>query len=300
MTVPLPHICVCICTFKRPEMLRRLLSALRALNTSGRFSISVAVVDNDMRATAAPVVEEMIAAGGIELRYSVEPQQNIALARNRVCSLAAGEFLAWIDDDEFPGRDWLLRMLHTCQKTGAAGVLGPVLPHFDDHAPRWVVDGGLYDRPRHPTGFRLAWQEARTGNVLIRKNVVDEIPGPFLAEFPNGGEDQDFFRRAMEKGHSFVWCDEGEVFETVPPTRWKRSVMLRRALLRGRNSIKHPAGRGLNIIKSVVAVPAYLLLLPFILILGQGLFMRFMIKLCDHLGRLLAAVNLNPVSERAM
>lgn len=274
--------------------------SLRGLDTGGKFSISAAVVDNDSQATAAPVVEEIVAAGGLKVKYEVEPQQNIAMARNRVCSLADGEFLAWIDDDEFPGPDWLIRMFDTCQEGGVAGVLGPVLPHFDEQAPRWVVTGGLYDRPRHPTGFRLAWQEARTGNVLIRRQIVDEIPGPFLAEFPNGGEDQDFFRRAMEKGHAFVWCDEGQVFETVPPARWKRSVMLRRALLRGRNSIKHPAGRGLNILKSLVAVPAYLLLLPLILLLGQGLFMKIMIKLCDHLGRLLAAVNLNPVRERAM
>lgn len=74
--------------------------------------------------------------------------------------------------------------------------------------------------------------------------------------------------------------------------------MLRRALLRGKNILKHPTGRLRMLATSAVAVPLYSLILLPTLILGQHHFMKYCIKLCDHLGRLLAFARLNPVNER--
>jgi hypothetical protein len=76
--------------------------------------------------------------------------------------------------------------------------------------------------------------------------------------------------------------------------------MLKRALLRGRNILKHPVGRLGMLGRSVVAVPLYSLALPALLLCGQHRFMRYSIKLCDHLGRLLAIVGVNPVRERSL
>jgi hypothetical protein len=38
--------------------------------------------------------------------------------------------------------------------------------------------------------------------------------------------------------------------------------------------------------------------LPILALCGMHLFMRYLIRLCDHVGRLLAVVGLNPVRER--
>src|SRR5262249_47549740 len=113
-------------------------------------------------------------------------------------------------------------------------------------------------------------------------------------------EDTDFFRRAIEKGHRFIWCDEALVFECVPPSRWTRRFMLKRALLRGGNSLKYPRNRLCLLAKSLVAIPAYGLALPFLQLIGHYLFMKYLIKLCDHTGRLLAVASLNPVADREM
>jgi hypothetical protein len=43
-------------------------------------------------------------------------------------------------------------------------------------------------------------------------------------------------------GHVFRWCNEGLVYETVPQERWKRSYLVKRAMLRGRNILKLPIG----------------------------------------------------------
>jgi hypothetical protein len=77
--------------------------------------------------------------------------------------------------------------------------------------------------------------------------------------------------------------------------------MLRRALLRGRNSLKHPKGRWALIAKSLIAVPLYLISLPVTLLRGHHWFMKVSIKLCDHLGRILTLLGVNPsLSGRCM
>ena len=74
--------------------------------------------------------------------------------------------------------------------------------------------------------------------------------------------------------------------------------MIKRALLRGRNLLKLPVDRFALLTRSAVAVPIYCVALPVLLALGQHCFMRYCIKLCDHLGRLLAVLGIHPISER--
>ena len=52
------------------------------------------------------------------------------------------------------------------------------------------------------------------------------------------------------------------------------------------------------LLTSAVAVPLYSLVLLPCALRGQEYFVRYSIKLCDHLGRLLAFARINPVNER--
>jgi glycosyltransferase involved in cell wall biosynthesis len=299
-TVGEPHITVCICTFRRPGLLKRLLEKLEEQRTGGHFTFSIAVCDNDVGQSAASVVSALTERMTVEISYSSEPRQNIALARNKVLGDARGDFIAFIDDDEFPAPDWLEKLYAACQTYKAAGILGPVRPHFDEPPPRWIVQGQFCERPEHPTGRVMKWDQSRIGNVLFRRSILDGTPEPFKPEFGTGGEDKDFFMRMTARGLVFVWCNEAIAYETVPPSRCSRVYMLKRALLRGRNILKHPVGRLGLLGRSVVAVPLYSLALPALLLFGQHRFMRYSIKLCDHLGRLLAIVGVNPVRERQL
>lgn len=288
-----PHITVCICTFRRAAFLSRLLEKLGNQETGGLFSFSISVCDNDAERSAESVVSVIKQRSTLEVSYSCEPQQNIALARNTVLKDATGDFVAFIDDDEFPAPDWLEKLYFACQNHAIAGVLGPVRPYFDEPPPRWVVRGQFCERPEHPTGRVMKWDECRTGNVLFRRSILEGAPEPFKPEFGTGGEDKDFFMRMTERGFVFIWCNEAIAYETVPPSRWTRSYMLKRALLRGRNILKHPKGRVNTLARSFVALPVYSILLPFTLMFGQQCFMKYCIKFCDHLGRFLALLGLN-------
>jgi succinoglycan biosynthesis protein ExoM len=292
----LPHISVCVCTYKRPDLLQRLLARLGVQKTADRFTYSIVVVDNDQSGSARQTGDAFASQSAIALRYCIEPRQNISRARNKAVENAAGDFIAFIDDDEIPSEVWLLTLFDACRHYNVDGVLGPVLPQFDSAPPAWIVKGKFYQRPSYPTGFVIDWPKGRTGNVLLKKQVFAAEPVPFRPEFLTG-EDQDFFRRAIARGYVFVWCEEAMAHEVVPAIRWKRSFMLKRALLRGATSVVHPTFGISEVAKSLLAVPAYTLMLPFALLLGQHRFVPLTVKLFDHLGRLLALVGIRPVKQ---
>jgi glycosyltransferase involved in cell wall biosynthesis len=272
------------------------LEELGGQDTSGLFTYSIVVADNDHLQSAKAVVWDFAAESSIPIRYCVEPRQNIALARNKAIENADGDFIAFIDDDEFPTKRWLLTLFKACNEYDVDGVLGPVKPHFDEEAPKWVVKGRFYERPTYPTGFVIDWRKGRTGNVLLKKRIFADVAQPFRPEFLTG-EDQDFFGRMIDKGRVFIWCNEAVAFEVVPPIRWKRTFMLRRALLQGTVSLLHPTFGALDIAKSVIAVPVYTAALPFALFLGQHRFMTCLVKLFDHAGRLIALLGINLIRE---
>jgi len=290
------QIAVCVCTYKRPQMLQRLLDDLSVQETGGAFEFSIEVVDNDPSQSAEPVVSAFATRSSVPVTYAVEPRQGICRVRNRAIEYATGNFIAFIDDDEFPDRHWLLELFRACSVDGVDGVLGPVLRHFDETPPQWVIKGNFERRPRRATGLVLDWKEGRTGNVLLKRGSLEPGEPPFDTNFHRGG-DVDFFRRMMAKGRVFIWCDEAIVYESVPPSRWTRSFMLKRALLRGTIASKRGPIRLMGIAQSVVAVPAYAVGLPFALVLGQHRFMGLLIRLCNHLGKLLALIGIKAVKS---
>jgi len=296
MSTPTNHISVCVCTYKRPDLLQRLLKGLAEQDTRDLFTYSVVVVDNDICRSAEPVVCGFEPIGSGPINYFVEPRQNIALARNTAVARAAGDFIAFIDDDEFPESCWLQTLFTTC-KSDVDGVLGPVKPYFDVEPPRWVIEGKFYERATYPTGLVIDWRKGRTGNVLLRRKLFTDLEQPFKPEFRNG-EDQEFFHRMIEKGHVFIWCNEAVAYEVVPPIRWRRTFMLRRALLRGSIEPKTPTFGTGDIAKSLIAVPAYTVALFFAWMFGQSKFMNIMVRLCDHLGKLLALMGIDPIKEQ--
>lgn len=287
-----PHISVCICTYRRPLLLRRLLQDLMNQQTDGLFDLSVVIADNDATRSAEPLIAEMRSKFPFEIAYCVEPRQNIALARNKVVQNAKGDFLAFIDDDEAPSPRWLVTLFTVLRDYDVDGVLGPVLRRFDEKPPAWLERSKLYVRRVNPTGMLVEWQEARTGNVLLRHEVIGDDSAPFRAEF-RSGEDQDFFRRKIQEGRVFIWSSEAEAFEVVPPARWNRSYLLRKALLQGASASRQTNTRG--ILKSMVAVVLYIPALPFAFLAGQHRAIPMLVSLCNHVGKLLSLIGVNPV-----
>jgi succinoglycan biosynthesis protein ExoM len=278
-------------------MLSFLLYKLQQQVTNDLFTYSVVVVDNDYNKSAKAVVESFKENSNIIVSYHLEPKQNIALARNKAVENVNSNYVAFIDDDEFPGIDWLLQLYNACNKYDVDGVLGPVKPHFEFDPPKWAIKGKFFERSFHETGYVLHWTNTRTGNVFL-KNIFNNKGNKFKLEFGSGGEDQDFFRRMIEDGYKFIWCNEAPVYERIPPERLEKVFLIKRALLRGKQSTIYQSFGGYEVIKSIVAIPVYIFLLPFTILAGEHVFIKYLIKCFDHIGKILALCRYNAIKDK--
>ncbi len=295
-------ITVCICTYKRPQRLAALLSALTKQTTNDLFSYDIVVIDNDRYRSALKTVEEFINHYDIDITYDVEEKQNIALARNKSILHSNGEFIAFIDDDEIPSAEWLYKLYLAIRKYNADGILGPVCPLFEVQPPRWVTKGKFFDRPRHRTGHILSWKETRTGNALIGKNVFEKSSDWFRRAFGSGGEDRDFFKRKIAEGFNFIWCNEAIVYECIPAKRWSLNTQIKRAIIRGKASKGYSSNKVGSILKSQAAIICYGFSLPYLFLIapfiGYETFVRYLISLFDHVGKLLAFLPIDLIREK--
>lgn len=228
---PPPTISVCVCTFRRAQLLAALLDSLAA-QTFPLEEFEVIVVDNDPAASG----RESVAMAQqrwprLRLIYDTETQPGISFARNRTVALASGRNLAFIDDDETASSQWLHDLMHTLETTGADAVLGPVLPFFPVGSHAWAEKSGFFDRPRYNTGDFLHEDEGRTSNAMVvarraRKRGAEVFSARFAR---SGGEDHDFFKWLTRCGGQMVWCDTAVVNEVVPLSRQTLSFMLERS-----------------------------------------------------------------------
>src|SRR5581483_10580852 len=107
----MPRIAVAIPTFRRPRSLRRLLDAVAAIET--RADVHVIVADNDAGGREGLAVCERLREQGYRwpLTAFAVPERGIAQVRNALVQAAladsGSEFIAMIDDDEWPEPQWL-------------------------------------------------------------------------------------------------------------------------------------------------------------------------------------------------
>lgn len=227
----LPAVSLCIPTFRRPAGLRKLLAHVAALTYRG--TLNVIVVDNDGQdRSGEAVVRSMTPGFPFTLTCLVEPRRGQTYAYNAAFAAACGipgtDYVAVLDDDEYPARTWLSEMIAVAATYAVDIVGGPVFPVFEDPK-HWLADGRLYDPHRFPTGPVPMIYGA--GNMLIRRATLERyLDQPFSHAFAfTGGSDLDFFRRCARDGRSFAWSDKAEVFETTPRARLTVSWLLLRA-----------------------------------------------------------------------
>ncbi|RPH51727.1 MAG: glycosyltransferase [Desulfobacteraceae bacterium] len=305
------RITVCICTFKRPQMLSNLLSKLQYQVTENLFTYSAVVVDNDTNQSARETVNTWQDKSAIQIDYYFESEQNIALARNKAVENATGNFIAFIDDDELPTGSWLLNLYKTLMKHSVDAVLGPVKPHYPEMTPDWLIKSKLCERPEHKTGTILHWGQTRTGNVILNKRLFENKNLWFDPAFgKTGGEDTIFFKKHHENGKTFVWCNEAVVYETVPPERCTKIFHIRKNLRIGcgvgENLRKQEAefcptdrkknNRGLRnriiillsqlflLCKSFIWIILTVIPLPLVVFCGKAYYVRFLAKLSYNFG----------------
>jgi GT2 family glycosyltransferase len=228
------RVLVAIPTYKRPKSLARLLDAIAKLEEG--IAISVLVVDNDAQDHQGfDLCQTLAPSYPWPLHVVIEEQRGIAQVRNRLVAEALksdAQFLAMIDDDEWPEPGWIREFLKAQRITGADVLQGSILFAHQGESPKPVPD------IRHATGPIELLEGA--GNLLIRRPVLEQTASPWFdpAFALTGGEDLDFFVRLKRAGWRFGWADKARALGDVPVTRDDWSWVMRRAYSNGNSDMR--------------------------------------------------------------
>jgi succinoglycan biosynthesis protein ExoM len=288
---------VCICTYLRHALLQRVLESLKQADLAGIAAdteVEILVVDNHPGGETAALCERVAAALPVPISCVGEPQRGISQTRNRAVreALSAGaDFIAFVDDDDLPRENWLRELL-LCQRESAADLVFGSW-ELDPEVPEWAGKSDIFKSQTHgepeqkKRSYGLPWM-ASTCNVLIGRNIL-EIVGRDGAVFDtglshSGGEDKDFFIRALAVGATIASANRSIVTRHHEPGRYSASGLLKRGFKNGcsrMTSIRSHGGLWQSISRTIFSSLKFfvvLLSLPFCAF-SKGLFMHQIYRL---------------------
>ena len=232
---------VAIPSFRRPKGLERLLRALEQLETDAH--VSVLVADNDAeRREAVKLCDLLRPTYRWPLSCIVANERGISQARNALTEhvLAEGtaDFVAMLDDDEWPDPLWLDSFLRVQALTNADALHGAVLREFESAPAGWAADCHGIAPMREKSG--VIPMIDGTSNVMVRRACFEDLVKPcFDPAFAlTGGEDRDFFERLRRLGKRFAWADEAIAYAWVPASRATFGWVLQRAYRTGNSDMR--------------------------------------------------------------
>ena len=214
------HISVIICSWNRAESLRSTLRSLLALEMPPSAGVEVLVVDNNSRDQTRRVVDAARRdAGPFEVRYLFEPRQGKQFALNRGIRHAAGDILAFTDDDVWLDHGWLTGIAAAFEK-GEADVVGGITRAVGvERPPAWyspsmsavIAEVDLGDQPLAvpPADY------APSGTNLIVTREVARLSGGF-SERHYRHMDYEFGLRVRRQGFRVRYDPRLMVFTRVP------------------------------------------------------------------------------------
>jgi GT2 family glycosyltransferase len=242
---PRPAVTFVVCTKDRPQLLERLLTALRpALFPDDELL----VVDNSLGGSAESISQR---AGA---RWVHELHSGSSWARNRGYREAKNQIVAYLDDDCEPDVVWATELLRPFGDPEVGVVTGSVLASRADLAVPRLIDADFsYHRGWRPRRFQGstgtmwspcdAWRVGGGVHMAWRKYWLEQIGGfdPALgAGVPTGaGEDIDALRRALCAGATVCYQPTALVWHAHPEHIAELKQMLGRyALGLGAHSAK--------------------------------------------------------------
>lgn len=207
----LPRISVVIPTCHRDDLLAKCLDCLApGAQTLPSERYEVIVTDDGSRSTA----QQLVASRYPWAKWVEGPRTGPAANRNNGASHAAGEFVAFTDDDCLPSTDWLAAY--------AEAITDTVTVYEGKTTCDVGITSPLYQAPINLAGGCL-W----SCNFMIQTSLFREMEG-FDTQFAMPAmEDIDLHERLCQRGASIVFV-EGAVVDHPPRlinSGWKSGKM---------------------------------------------------------------------------
>ena len=204
--------------------------------------LELVIVDNDQVASAQATAAVLTGEAPFPVHYVHEPRPGVANARNAGMAKAAGELIAFLDDDEEAPTGWLAALLAAQARYDADVVFGPVRAR----APAGVVEHRDYLERffsrEGPAEAGVIDHYYGCGDSLLRRAALPDPVAPFAVERNHiGGEDDMLFGHMRAAGARFAWEPAAFVWEDPVPDRLTLDYTIRRAFAYGQGPSSHCA-----------------------------------------------------------
>jgi GT2 family glycosyltransferase len=221
-----PFASVIVPTCGRTTLFEVALDSLAALDYPG---YEIVIVDNAPQFPRTARIVAARAAADPRIRYTSEPRPGVSHARNRGLAEAAGEIVAFADDDVVVDRRWLRALVDGFTDAGVVAVTGQVLAReLEAPAQIWIEQYGGYGKGCQRRRFeRSGFETVEAGHVhrvaATAHSLYPYLPGSygsganmaFRAEVLHrlggfdpllpSGEDIDVLLHLVLAGHAVVY-----------------------------------------------------------------------------------------------
>jgi O-antigen biosynthesis protein len=184
-----PMISVVVCSYNGSRTIRDTLEWLGRLEYP---SYEVIVIDDGSTDTTAEIAREF----GVKMINT--PNNGLSHARNLGLAAAAGEIVAYTDDDAYPDPHWLTYLALAFTSTDHAGIGGPNIPPPGD-GPLAACVANAPGGPIHVLLSDDVAEHIPGCNMAFRKDRLQAIGG-FDPQFRRAGDDVDVCWRLQERG----------------------------------------------------------------------------------------------------
>ncbi|TWT90241.1 putative glycosyltransferase EpsH [Pseudobythopirellula maris] len=223
---------VVVATFNRAAMLRETLRSLVELETDGAFAYEVLVVDNASSDNTPQAITEFAAVdrrgSAVRVRGVREPSPGVSHARNRGVGEAAGDWVAFHDDDQVADPRWLAELVALAKRRSALVVGGAVklkLPAGAKEPSARYLRQMLGEKVGMPAEQPFNRRQIPgAGSLMIDRGVFDHV-GLFDTDLEIGGEDADLYRRIRAAGYEAWYTPKAIVHHLIPAKRLDSDYM---------------------------------------------------------------------------
>lgn len=230
---------IAIPTWNGGDRLPLVLRQLLAQQPLSDFTWEVIVVDNNSSDPTREVVEtfQQQWPETVPLRYVFEANQGLSFARQRAVEVAVGDWVAFLDDDTIPAKDWLMAAHQFTQQQNAVsasvGAFGGQI-HGDYAVPPpegfQRIASFLAIREPGPDPFRYAPERLSlppgAGLVIRRQAWLDCIPAD-LACTRGSGEDFELSMYLHRAGWEIWYNPAMHLTHRIPASRLEREALLK-------------------------------------------------------------------------
>ncbi|MGC9526206.1 MAG: hormogonium polysaccharide biosynthesis glycosyltransferase HpsE [Limnospira sp.] len=227
---------VVIPTYNGAKQLPGVLEKLRSQTGTEEIDWEILVVDNNSSDETAKVVRELQSTWNLQvpLKYVFERRQGLTYARTRGIEETEGQFIGFLDDDNFPNSDWVLQAYLFGNQYPKAGIYGGQIHAVYQTEPpenfKRIEHLVLAMRESDEQPFRfnpeLLQLPSGAGLVLRRKALLESIDLECIASISRGDNDYELSLYLYKNGWEIWYNPTLHVDHLIPPERLEKKYVL--------------------------------------------------------------------------